>query len=165
MEYLEDLLLHRGGEDPTRQPIREFLASVFRDETRADLLIGALKRVEIPAGSTLFEQGAGDTGLFIVESGSLSAFIATGDGSRMRVKKFKAGSLIGELSAYLGDKHRTATVVADIDAILYHLDLQPLENLDDDLHELKACIHELVATSLAERVSFMNRRLLAESGA
>ena len=46
--------------------------------------------------------------------------------------------------------------------MVYHLDIEKLERLDSQNHELRACIHELVATTLAERVSFMNRRLLAE---
>lgn len=78
------------------------------------------------------------------------------------VRGFSRGSLIGELSAYLYDKHRTATVIADEDSVIYHLDPQ-LDLPESDSRDLKACIHEMVAMTLAERVSFMNNRLLNEA--
>ena len=93
----------------------------------------------------------------------MSAFISNGSGSTTRVRKFSPGSLIGELSAYLRDKHRTATVIADDHAVLYHLNTARISELQQGDQEIRAIIHELVATTLAERVSFMNSRLLAES--
>jgi SulP family sulfate permease len=164
MEYLEDRLLRQGGVDSGRLKIRDLLKSVFPEPERIELFLGALEREEISGGSVLFEQGDPDSGFYIVESGALSAFITTGSGTRMRVKKFNAGSLVGELSAYLGDRHRTATVIADRDAVIYHLDTRKLDSPEADGHELRSCIHELVSTALAERVDFMNRRLLVESG-
>ena len=62
------------------------------------------------------------------------------------------------------DKHRTATVNAVEHSVLYHLDTAKISQLHHDNHEISAVIHELVATTLAERVSFMNSRLLADSG-
>jgi SulP family sulfate permease len=161
LEYLEDRLLQNSAADPDRCTIRDFLAHAVREPRKVDLLLQSLDRETLAAGQTLFEQGDPDSGLYIVEGGYLSAFVAT-EGQRIRVKKFSPGSLVGELSAYLRDMHRTATVVADTDAVVHHLDVEKLKRLERDDHELMACIHELVATTLAERVSYMNRRLLAE---
>jgi hypothetical protein len=47
--------------------------------------------------------------------------------------------------------------------VLYHLNTARISELQQGDHEIRAIIHELVATTLAERVSFMNSRLLAES--
>ena len=82
-----------------------------------------------------------------------------GHGTQKRVRKFREGSLIGELSAYLQDKRRTATIIADNDAVLYHLNLEGLRDSDAVDYQLLATIHELVAATLAERVGFMNSRL------
>jgi len=164
MEYLEDRLLRSGGIDLGQLGIRDFLASVLSDTEKANVLLRALERQELSGGSALFREGDPDTGLFIVEQGNLSAYIGLSKGKRLRVKKFNPGSLVGELSAYLRDSCRTATVEADVDSVVYHLNTCKLEKLDSERLDLKACVHELVATTLAERVRFMNRRLIVESG-
>ena len=164
VEYLEDQLLMQSAAGPEGYTIREFLTHSLREPRKVDLLLQALERRTLAAGETLFAQGDPDSGLYIVERGCLSAFIAASDDQRIRVKKFSPGSLVGELSAYLRDMHRTATVVADTDAVVHHLDTGKLKRLEHGNHELEACVHELVATTLAERVSYMNRRLLAERG-
>jgi hypothetical protein len=48
--------------------------------------------------------------------------------------------------------------------VIYHFDWDRIERLDSATHELSACIHELVATILAEHVSAMNDRIAFESG-
>jgi SulP family sulfate permease len=164
LEFLENRLLRGADADPGQGTIQDFLTGVIREPHKVGLLLQALDRTPLAAGQTLFAQGDPDSGLYIVEEGYLSAFISTPDGQRIRVKKFSPGSLVGELSAYLRDMHRTATVVADTDSVVYHLDVEKLKRLEGSNHELKACIHELVATTLADRVSYMNRRLLAERG-
>lgn len=164
MEFLEDRLLLSAGVDFHGLRIRDILAGAIDHPRKVDLVLQALERSTLSAGSVLFTQGDADDGLYIVEQGFLSATITTEDGARMRVKKFSPGSLVGEISAYLRDHHRTATVVADTAAVVHHLNVEKLQALEGGNHELMACVHELVATTLAKRVSYMNRRLLAESG-
>jgi len=163
MEYIENRLLHDSQVDPASIRVEDFLAGAVQDPGKAGLLRQALDRVSLSAGETLFGQGDPDNGLYLVEQGFLSGYIESADGARLRIKKFGPGSLVGELSAYLRDTYRTASVVADTDAVVHHLDVGRLKRLESDNHELMACIHELVATTLAERVSYMNRRLLTES--
>jgi SulP family sulfate permease len=159
LEYLENLLLSQSGFDVGYSDIREFIGELVVDDELADRLRHAMQREECPAGKILFSQGDTDSGLYFVERGSLSAFVNLGNGSTTRVRKFKPGSLIGELSAYLQDKRRSATIIADDDSVLYHLSLTNLRSTDGTDHELLSTIHELVAATLAERVSFMNSRL------
>lgn len=89
--------------------IRQFLLQLVGDEEKVNLPLRSMDRVECKQGETLFEQGEPDDGFYLVESGTLSAFIGKGEGRARRVRKFSPGSLIGELSAYLQDKHRTTT--------------------------------------------------------
>jgi SulP family sulfate permease len=163
VEYLENRILEQSRETPENPSIRDYLVHILGGD-KTEKLLQAMHRTQRAAGDTLFRQGDPDTGMYIVEKGSLSAFITDAAGERLRVKKFSPGSLVGELSAYLAQNYRTATVVADEDSIIYHLDLESLQRLDSDNHELRACIHQLVATTLAERVSAMNDRLVFESG-
>jgi SulP family sulfate permease len=163
VEYLENRVLRNTEEAPGHRSIRDLLDTMIVAQDKVEILLQAMQRVDCKAGETLFKKGDPDSGLYILEKGSLSAYITNASGQRIRVKKFSPGSLVGELSAYLVDKFRTATVVADEDSTVYHLDTERLQKLGSENHELRACIHELVATTLAERVSFMNNRLAAES--
>lgn len=164
LEYLEDRLLRGAGFSDGQLTIRDFLQSVMSQSDKTELLLRAFERVELARGEMLFGEGDPDNGLFIVEQGALSAYIETPGGKRLRVRKFNPGSLVGELSAYLGDRHRTATVIADRDSIVYQLDSRKRKSFEVEGNELRACVHELIATTLAERVRFMNRRLIVEGG-
>jgi SulP family sulfate permease len=163
LEHLEDDILAHNSEEGGLRSIDGFLLSLIGDADKVKILRQAMERISCEAGATLFRQGDSDTAMYIIERGSLSAFIPSTAGELMRVKKFMPGSLVGELSAYLTQKHRTATVVADEDSVVYRLDLEKVDELDSENHELRACIHELVAKTLAERVSAMNKRLAFES--
>jgi CRP-like cAMP-binding protein len=66
------------------------------------------------------------------------------------------------MSAYTADRKRTATIVADEDSVLYHLTAEKLAQLDIDDLKLAASIHELVARTLGNRITYMNRRLFLE---
>ncbi len=162
IEFMEDLLLSHRHSDEGELSIRDYLADIVGDDEKVQILMDAMKPVECKAGEILFEQGDADNGFYIVEKGSLSALIVSRSGNMKRVKKFRSGSLIGELSAYLSEKKRTATVVADEESMLFHLGSETRSRLDHENLKLALCINELVARTLAERVDFMNRRLMVE---
>jgi CRP-like cAMP-binding protein len=90
---------------------------------RAIACCGCSWRRAWAASETLFRHGDRDTARYIIERGSLSAFIPGAAGEPINVKKFMPRSLLGELSVYLARQHRTATVVADEDSVIYRLDL------------------------------------------
>jgi SulP family sulfate permease len=159
LEFLENSILASDHGRAGRSDIQDFISGLIEDDEMADRLLQAMSRQECSVGQALFRQGDPDNGLYFVESGSLSAFVELGHGTQKRVRKFREGSLIGELSAYLQDKRRTATIIADNDAVLYHLNLEELRDSDAVDYQLLATIHELVAATLAERVGFMNSRL------
>jgi SulP family sulfate permease len=162
LEYLEELLLeHEPSRFGTRS-IGDLLFEIVEDEEKVTILLESMSPVECKSGQTLFSQGDPDDGLYIVESGSLSAMIETRSGAHRRVRKFNPGSLIGELSAYMPDGKRTATIVADENAVLYHLDTGRLKRQDGKNLKLAVCIHEMIAKTLAERMGHMNRRLMVE---
>jgi SulP family sulfate permease len=92
----------------------------------------------------------------------MTALIGTEHNGFKRVKKFRPGSLIGEMSAYTPDRRRTATIVADEESVLYHLTSEKLARFDIEDMKLAASIHELVARTLGGRIAYMNRRLFLE---
>jgi CRP-like cAMP-binding protein len=98
----------------------------------------------------------------MLESGSLTALIRTETNGMRRVKKFNAGSVIGEMSSYTADRKRTATIITNEPSVLYYLSADKISRLDTENARLASSIHELVARTLGMRISYMNRRLIQE---
>ena len=163
VEYMEDVLLETHSGEVEQRTIEEFLLQIFSDRQKVELLVANMNRVTIAAGATLFQQGERDNGLYMLEQGSMTALIRLGADGLKRVKKFRPGALIGELSAYTPERLRTATIVADSDSVLYHLSSESLARFDAEDLRLAASIHELIARTLGMRIDYMNRRLFQES--
>jgi SulP family sulfate permease len=161
-EYMEDVVLSLYQTEAESMTIYDHLNRIFHDLEKVRILLEHMRRVEVNASEILFEQGEDDNGLYMLERGSMTALIGTEHNGFKRVKKFRPGALIGEMSAYTADKKRTATIVADEDSVLYHLTSEKLARLDVEDLKLAASIHELVARTLGGRIAYMNRRLFLE---
>jgi len=162
VEYMEDVLLLEYEGEAGKKSVEEHLRRIFLDEEKVQILIAALEKIEVEKGEILFEQGDADCGLYILAKGSMTALISTEHNGWKRVKKFCPGSLIGEMSAYTSDRLRTATVKASEVSVLYHLTSEKMAQLDSENLILAASIHELVARTLGNRITYMNRRLFLE---
>jgi sulfate permease, SulP family len=162
VEYMEDVLLTIYQAEAESMTIYDHLNRIFNDLEKVRILLEHMQRLEVGKSQILFEQGDEDNGLYMLERGSMTALIGTEHNGFKRVKKFRPGALIGEMSAYTVDKKRTATIVADEDSVLFHLTAEKLARLDIDDLKLAASIHELVARTLGGRISYMNRRLFLE---
>jgi len=162
VEYMEGLLLDKyAGESPERS-IEDHLSRIFDDEEKARILKDALICVECEEGVTLFKQGDPDGGFYILERGSITAYIETSLNGMRRVKKFRPGAVIGEMSSYTPERIRTATLIADEPSVLWHMTTEKLSQMDSEHYKLTASIHELVARTLGGRIAYMNRRLMLE---
>jgi SulP family sulfate permease len=159
---MEDVLLTIYQAEAESMTIYDHLNRIFNDLEKVRILLEHMQRLEVGKSKILFEQGDEDNGLYMLERGSMTALIGTEHNGFKRVKKFRPGALIGEMSAYTIDKRRTATIVADEDSVLFHLTAEKLARLDVDDLKLAASIHELVARTLGGRISYMNRRLFLE---
>ncbi len=162
VEFIENTILAELGESDNRKTIADYLNELFQDPEKVKLLLNAMKRIDVKVGQALFQQGDDDTGLFMLESGSMTALIGTQTNGMKRVKKFNAGSVIGEMSSYTADRKRTATIIANEPSVLYHLPSETFDDLDASDPKLVSSIHELVARTLGTRITYMNRRLIQE---
>lgn len=159
IEYFEDFILNEQDIDKVALPIEGILRNLIKGESKVALLLNSLEKITLLKGESLFKQGDKNDGFYIIQTGALFAYLEKGD-TQIRVKKFRSGSLVGELSGYLDDKFRSAGIDADEDSVVYHLSLEKLIFLEKENEALMSCIHELLATSLAKRINFMNKKLL-----
>ncbi|HVL80794.1 MAG TPA: cyclic nucleotide-binding domain-containing protein, partial [Actinomycetota bacterium] len=87
---------------------------------------------------------------YFVESGRLSVHVG-GGGADMRIRSFGPGSVIGEVSLYLRTP-RTATVVADSDAVLYHLPADAVDRMEQQDPGTAAALHRALGRMMATRL-------------
>lgn len=162
VEYMENVILHEHESATESKSISEYLNDLFQDQEKVRILLQAMERVEYQVGQTLFHQGDDDDGLYMLESGSMTALISTPTNGMKRVKKFNAGSVIGEMSSYTQERKRTATIISNEFSVLYYLSAEKIARFDKENARLASSIHELVARTLGTRIAYMNRRLIQE---
>ena len=118
------------------------LFSAFRDE-EIEELAQALERQELPAGTTAVRQGDEGSSLFIVAEGVLDVGMAF-DGRTMLLDRMRPGDVFGEMSLLTGQP-RSASVIANTDAVIYELDKTHLDPVLRRRPELAAQLAELMA--------------------
>jgi CRP-like cAMP-binding protein/CheY-specific phosphatase CheX len=109
-----------------------------------------LKKIKLKTGEVLINQGEHSTDFYFLISGSLAIFI----GTRRVATIDKPGSLIGEMSFFMGEK-RTATVIA---LTPVEVEVIPKDNVVDHFSE-NPDFAVTVAGSLAQRLSDTSKKL------
>jgi len=161
--------LHREEE----KPLAEHLAEVFSEKAHVEKFMSYLERRAVKEESRLMRQGESSDGLYFIESGQLVAELEVqeespedSDGLKemkaIRLRAMRAGTVVGEVSMYLGTT-RTASVVASKPSVLYYLSAEALTQMERNDPELASAFHQFIARMLAERLSDNNRAIQALS--
>lgn len=114
------------------------------------------QRLELAAGDTLIDATDETQRMFIIVEGKLTAWGETASGSWIRYRQVGPGSFLGEVSFVTG-ANRTATVLADTDAVVIAISPEDLAELADDDPDLVARTHQIIAERLAERLDDTSR--------
>lgn len=110
---------------------------------------------EVPAGSTLFEEGDPGRSLFVIQTGQIELTRRIGGGSRL-VARLGPGEFFGEMSVLLG-RDRSVRAVAASPARLLEIDGTTFESMCVDQPEIAI----RVIQRLAARVIELEQRLAA----
>ena len=122
----------------------DLFASLDEKECR-NIAEKATKRL-LFKGVQLFEQGSQGSSLFFVYQGLLDVFVKNKNGVNENVAQLGAGSVLGEMSLLTGEP-RTATIVPNIDTVVYEIKKEMIEPY---LHEYPLLL-EHIERLLAER--------------
>jgi CRP/FNR family transcriptional regulator, cyclic AMP receptor protein len=123
--------LFQGSEGRQRLISALILQPLVHDEDLAAAVAPYLKLEEISAGTNLIEQGASDTDLFLVLSGTLSVAI---DG-RIVARKI-AGQHVGEMAVVDPLTFRSASVTATSDSVVARITEPDFSALADEYPRL-----------------------------
>jgi SulP family sulfate permease len=115
-------------------------------------LASYLEREPLEAGSVLIRQDEPSDDVFVLESGRLSVEMVTPEGKRVRLRAFRPGVVVGEITMYTGVP-RTADVVAETPSVVLRLSAASIERMESAEPELAAALHRWLATTLAERLT------------
>ena len=151
IEWCENELL--GGETAPAEGEPQWRAALGAGEgVDEEALMVYLERMEVPAGQTLIRQGDDADDVYLLESGRLTVEVATGDGKTVRLRTMGPGTVVGELTLYLGGT-RNASVVTDGPSVVYRLRRSALEDMERRDPQMAATLHRLFARLLAERLA------------
>lgn len=124
-----------------------------------EVLSSYLLPVVLPAGQVLFNQGATDRTLYLVESGSLSVHYQD-EKERLRLAIVGAGSVVGE-GAFFSHRTRSATVQASGPSKLWSLTAIRFTELSNRQPAIALGLAMAAGAVLAKRLGNRRRRVAA----
>jgi SulP family sulfate permease len=145
LEHCEDVLL--AEETPAS---REEVAEVV-DAVPASL--GPyLERMAVSEGTVLLRQDEPAGDIFVLAEGRLAVETTTPEGKRMRVRRLRPGTVVGEIALYTGGA-RTADVVAETDCVVLRCGRDQIARIEADDPAVAIVLHRWFAGTLAGRLN------------
>jgi MFS superfamily sulfate permease-like transporter len=161
LEWAEEQLLGAQVADPAAEqdtPLAR--AGIFAGLTPKEMATVAryLRRTEIDKGRTIFAQGESGSDLFIITSGTASAYLHQDRGADIRLTTFAPGTVFGEL-AILDPSPRSATVIADEALVCFALSDEDFVLLSGDAPKIAIKILANLSRALSRRLRQANRTI------
>jgi len=149
--YLADLHI--------RKEITDQLNEILKDK-KSDRLIPYLQRRDISVGDYLIQEGDTPDFIYFIHSGQVTAQLERKGMDPIRLETVYSGRTVGEIAFYLGTQ-RTASVIADLDTVVYSLSIEQLNNMESTDPETASLFHRISALLLSERVMHLTRTVRA----
>lgn len=164
VQWCEDRLLEEAGAPPTAapRPLAQQLRALL-GEIDPNRLLPYLESVEVPEGHVVMRQHEPSEGLYFLEAGRLTVQIETEEGDRRRLRTVGPGTVVGEVTLYLGTP-RTASVIAETPTRMHRLSRDAMDRMEREDPELSAAVHRMFARLLAERLTDTLREIEALLG-
>ena len=119
-----------------------------------------LEEQDVPADMVIIEQGKKAGGIYFLESGHFTVRLDSGKGEQIRLKTLGPGTVVGEVSLYLGSK-ASASVVTDVDCRIYYLSKENFKKLQLKAPEKTTMLHSYVVRLLSDRLAESNATIQA----
>ena len=149
--YLADLQI--------RKDISDQLKEILRGND-VENLIPYLDRREYQKGEYLIREGDAPDFIYFVQSGQVTAQLEYPGKEPVRLETMYSGRSVGEIAFYLGTP-RTASVIADLDSVVYSLSIDELKNMEAADPETANIFHRISVLLLSERVMHLTRTVRA----
>ena len=157
LEWCEDQIIHdllSNEELAINSGEKDFFKTRFAD------LIEYFEHREISKDITIIEQEKDPGGIYFLESGRITVQLDTGTGDNIRLKSMGPGTVVGEVSLYLGSK-ASASVITDEDCKIYFLSKDNFKKLNMEAPEKAAELHTYIVQLLSDRLAKSNATIKA----
>lgn len=161
LEAAEQTLLDANGQQP-QDPQETLGAWMLRElgPTHWAALQPLLQRHALADGQALMHQDEpSDATLYLLESGRLTVSLR-GQHSGRRLVSLMGGNIVGEMGLY-SSAQRSATVLADGDAVVWALTSPALGQLQHQAPDTAMQLHAFVMRTLADRLRLANGTIAA----
>jgi SulP family sulfate permease len=149
--YLADLRI--------RKDITDQLNEIIKDEG-VEKLIPYLQRREYHMGEYIIKEGDAPDFIYFVHSGQVTAQLEAPGRDPVRLETMYSGRSVGEIAFYLGTQ-RTASVIAELDSVVYSLSIDELKDMEATNPEIANIFHRISVLLLSERVMHLTRTVRA----
>ena len=162
LQWIEDQIVASHGTPESLEahtPISKQLETMM-PALWTQRLMGYMDRIDAKSGAVIIQQGDPSPGLLFVETGQVTVRLEHVKGSATRIRTMGAGTLVGEIGAYLGQP-ASASVVADQDCVIYRMTVEAVRKIEADDPQLAAAFHRFMAHFLARRLTRTTETLSA----
>ena len=119
-----------------------------------------LEEQDVSEDMVIIEQGKKAGGIYFLESGHFTVRLDSGKGEQIRLKTLGPGTVVGEVSLYLGSE-ASASVVTDVDCRIYYLSKENFKKLQLEAPEKTTMLHSYVVKLLSDRLAESNATIQA----
>ena len=119
-----------------------------------------LEEQDVSEDMVIIEQGKKAGGIYFLESGHFTVRLDSGKGEQIRLKTLGPGTVVGEVSLYLGSE-ASASVVTDVDCRIYYLSKENFKKMQLEAPEKTTMLHSYVVKLLSDRLAESNATIQA----
>ncbi len=163
LEYCEDQILATalGTAAPDEETLEQQLRAVGGADSEIEALMCYAERRWYSKGQSLIQQGEMSRDMFYIERGSVTAILILPDGQHIRLRTMGAGTVVGEIAAYL-QRPRSASVVADDETLAVLLTGAALAEMREQDCGAAALLHAFMARQLAAKLVTATQEIVAK---
>jgi SulP family sulfate permease len=115
---------------------------------------------KVVGNTAIIEQGKDPGGIYFIESGRITVRLDIGSGEGIRLKSLGSGTVVGEVSLYLGSK-ASASVLTKTDCVIYFLSKENFQKLNLESPGKAADLHTYIVKLLSDRLAKSNATIQA----
>ena len=115
---------------------------------------------KVVSNTAIIEQGKDPGGIYFIESGRITVRLDIGSGEEIRLKSLGSGTVVGEVSLYLGSK-ASASVLTKTDCVIYFLSKENFQKLNLESPGKAADLHTYIVKLLSDRLAKSNATIQA----
>jgi SulP family sulfate permease len=159
LEWCENAIIERYRSNTNSgRSLQSWFTRFLGDDQLSKILAALCHRRVYQAGEVISRQGEASQSLFFVADGRVGIILERSSEDRIRVRSLGRRTTVGEMGL-ITRQPRSATIEAELDTIVYELDIETFDRLKREQPELVQALLSYIISILAERLSYASRTI------